>query len=179
MQNSKQLELLNPAQSLINEHVIFMESLNKLSEALKFLDQECNDLPDSILQIAESTYFDMNEHLNIHFIKEEEIFFPLIEHIFPSGRAKFQFLHIDHDKLRLTFEQFSNLLQDIRSFGADNKLIIKLKDVSTEMIRLFYYHIVAEDTVYLEVAREKLPSDIAELAIKQMNELESRIREIN
>lgn len=91
MQNSKQLELLNPAQSLINEHVIFMESLNKLSEALKFLDQECNDLPDSILQIAESTYFDMNEHLNIHFIKEEEIFFPLIEHIFPSGRAKFNF----------------------------------------------------------------------------------------
>lgn len=178
MQKVKNKDITNPAQCLLLEHEAFMNALDKLSHALATVGESAEDLPIPVYVVAREVWQEMNKHLNIHFIKEEEIFFPFIEQFFPSGRAKFQFLHIDHDKLRVVFEEYTNLLQDIEVVGSSNDMILKLKNQATEMIRLFYYHIVAEDTVYLQVAKEKLNEDEARELVRQMRALEERLLEL-
>src|SRR5947208_2412769 len=91
----------DPILELIDEHKKFMSALAQL-------ESELEPATDGILSnksfaVVQSAWREVNEHLNVHFVKEEEVFFPFIESMFPYARVKFQFLHVDHDRLRECF----------------------------------------------------------------------------
>lgn len=167
----------NPVRQLIDEHEIFMDALEKLSGELATVPDDASCLPTSVLDVVRQSWRAINEHLNVHFVKEEEIFFPYIERMFPNARVKFQFLHVDHDKLRDEFEIFTAALQDhsVRELRPWNAA--SLKATAREMIRLLYYHIVAEDTIYLDIAERSMAPDEAATVLQNMRLLEDRLRE--
>ena len=167
----------DPVRQLIDEHEIFMTALDSLAETLQSIPEGASAIPEESLPVVMHAWEAINEHLNVHFVKEEEIFFPYIERLFKGGRVKFQFLHVDHDKLREDFERFTVLLQNHRAIGATTAGIQELRRLAARMIELFYYHIVAEDTIYLDVAGLELtPQESAEV-LDRMRRIESRLRE--
>jgi iron-sulfur cluster repair protein YtfE (RIC family) len=167
----------DPVRQLIDEHEMFMEALEELSAIMASVSDTASMLPPSALRSVEEVWRSVNEHLNVHFVKEEEVFFPLIERLFPGARVKFQFLHMDHEKLRENFEEFTCALQDYRLLGQSATAVAVLRRVSAEMIRLFYYHIIAEDTIYFEVAGETMSESESAEALYRMAMIESRLRE--
>ena len=170
-------DILDPVRELIDEHVIFLEALEELVIVTAGLDRTRLSIDAATLEAIDGLWRMVDEHLNVHFLKEEEIFFPAIERLFPQARVKFQFLHVDHDRLREAFERFTAILQHARYARTARREIEELATVATLMVRLFYFHIVAEDTVYLDVASEMLsPEESRGLALR-MRALEDRLRE--
>ncbi len=167
----------NPVQQLIDEHVIFMDALEELAAVMASVDDNDTRLSEDVLAAVRRYWGTINEHLNVHFVKEEEIFFPFIERLFSNARIKFQFLHIDHDKLRDRFEELTVALQDHGRPTREVWRAGRLKKATREMIRLLYYHIVAEDTIYLEIAEQKLAPEEARQVLAQMKALEDRLLE--
>lgn len=169
--------LIDPVRELIDEHVLFMSALEELVEVTGSIAVDGPRIEPATLASLQSLIDVVDEHLNVHFLKEEEIFFPAIEWLFPTARVKFQFLHVDHDRLRDTFELFFALVQSARHGRLERARFIELRKLASEMVRLFYFHIVAEDAVYLDVASEMLSADEASRLSVQMHALEERLRE--
>jgi iron-sulfur cluster repair protein YtfE (RIC family) len=162
---------------LIDEHEIFMEALNELRRIVKALPDDAMSIPAGELAAIEQVWHAVNEHLNVHFIKEEVVFFPMIERLIPGSRVKFQFLHVDHDRLRENFEQLTTALQNYRSRGGTIETVSQFRMLAGEMIRWFYYHIIAEDTIYFEIAGAEMDADETSAALKEMEKIESQLRE--
>ena len=169
--------ITDPVRQLIDEHTIFMSALDTLADTLATIPDGAATIPEQALPAIMMSWEAINEHLNVHFIKEEEIFFPYIERLFRGGRVKFQFLHIDHDRLREDFERFTLLLQNHRAAGATVQGIDELKRLAAQMIELFYYHIIAEDTIYLDVAGLELTREESADVLDRMRRIELRLRE--
>jgi hemerythrin-like domain-containing protein len=167
----------DPVRQLIDEHEIFMNALDGLAETLASIPGGSESIPAAALPAIVHAWESINEHLNVHFVKEEEIFFPYIERLFKGGRVKFQFLHIDHDRLREDFERFTILLQNHRVGHSSASGVDELRHLAGEMIELFYYHIVAEDTIYLDVAGLELTAEESAEVLDRMRRIESRLRE--
>lgn len=169
--------LIDPVRELIDEHVIFMRALEELVGVSAGIGGTLERIDGPTLDALQELLDAVDEHLNVHFLKEEEIFFPAIERLFPSARVKFQFLHVDHDRLRDAFELFIALVQSARHGRLERERFGELPRLATEMVRLFYYHIVAEDAVYLDVASQMLSADEAAALSGRMRMLEERLRE--
>lgn len=167
----------NPVRQLIDEHEIFMEALEQMGLALQKIDDEAVVIPEDVLTSIEQAWIAINEHLNIHFVKEEEIFFPYIERLIPGSRVKFQFLHVDHDKLREAFEAFTLSLQDYRAGRTNRWRAREMKRITAEMVHWFYYHIVAEDTIYLQIAEQEMAPEESREVLQRMQALEARLKE--
>jgi hemerythrin-like domain-containing protein len=169
--------IIDPVRELIDEHAVFMRALEELVTVTSTLPADTSQIDRTALAAMEEQWSAVDEHLNVHFLKEEEIFFPAIERMFPSARVKFQFLHVDHDRLRDAFERFTHLLQHARYGRINGERRAEFARVAAEMVRLFYYHIVAEDVVYLDVASQMLTDAEATALSARMHELENRLRE--
>jgi hemerythrin-like domain-containing protein len=169
--------LIDPVRELIDEHVLFMSALEDLVGVTATIGPEQASIDGATLEALQELLDAVDEHLNVHFLKEEEIFFPAIERLFPTARIKFQFLHVDHDRLREAFELFIGLVQRARHGRLPRARFGELSRIATEMVRLFYYHIVAEDAVYLDVASQMLSAEESLALSAKMRELEERLRE--
>jgi hemerythrin-like domain-containing protein len=167
----------DPVRQLIDEHEIFMEALEELTAVMALIPDGADELPPSALRNVREIWQAVNQHLNVHFVKEEEVFFPLIERLVPGARVKFQFLHIDHEKLRENFEEFTIALQNYAALGRSAHTVAVLKRIGGEMVRWFSYHIVAEDTIYFDIAGRRMSAEETAEALQQMALVESRLRE--
>jgi|GEM_PF-5882602 len=175
--NARQPSSTDPVRQLIDEHEIFMEALAELAAALEIVPAGSTELPTPVLATAERIWHEVNEHLNVHFVKEEDVFFPYIERLIPGARVKFQFLHVDHDRLRENFESFTIALQNYRAAGPSADGVRVLRLVASEMIRWFSYHIIAEDSIYFDIAERELSGDESAEVLRKMTEVELRLRE--
>jgi hypothetical protein len=81
----------DPVRQLLDEHVAFMSALGSMMEAVD-TDVNASSLSHAALAQIELGWSEVNQHLNVHFIKEEEIFFPSIEErtrsAFPLGLVR-------------------------------------------------------------------------------------------
>lgn len=173
----ERVRLIDPVRELIDEHVLFMSALEELVCVTITISPDSERIDAAILDSLQHLVDSIDEHLNVHFLKEEEIFFPAIERLFPTARVKFQFLHVDHDRLREAFELFLALVQSARHGRLSSRRFGELASLAAEMVRLFYYHIVAEDAVYLDVASQMLTSEESSALHERMHRLEERLRE--
>jgi hemerythrin-like domain-containing protein len=167
----------DPVRQLIDEHEIFMDALGELRRIMSSLPEGTVQISPADLARIEEIWHVVNEHLNVHFVKEEVVFFPMIERMIPGSRVKFQFLHIDHERLRENFEEFTIALQNYRAQGHSVGMLTTFKRLGEEMIRWFFYHIVAEDTIYFEIAGEQMDPIETAAALQQMEQIESELRE--
>lgn len=167
----------NPVRQLIDEHEIFMDALHELASLMREVPEGARRLPAGMLGSVENVWHAVNEHLNVHFVKEEDIFFPFIEKLVPGARVKFQFLHVDHERLRESFELFTEALQECRIHGSSPRSITSLRSVSADMIRWFEAHIIAEDSFYFEIADRELSQTESAEVLAKMHSLELRLRE--
>ncbi|MBC8144368.1 MAG: hemerythrin domain-containing protein [bacterium] len=169
--------ITDPVRELLDEHVIFLAALEELVDVTARIDRDAAAIEPELIESMQRLWASVDMHLNVHFLKEEEIFFPAIERLFPSARVKFQFLHVDHDRLRDEFEHFTQLLMYARHDRLDAASKDALRGVAAKMVRLFYYHIVAEDIVYLDVASTMLTPEESRALSVRMHNLEERLRE--
>jgi hemerythrin-like domain-containing protein len=167
----------DPVRQLIDEHEIFMDALGELRRIMSSLPEGTLLIPPDDLASIQEIWHVVNEHLNVHFVKEEVVFFPMIERMIPGSRVKFQFLHIDHERLRENFEEFTIALQNYRAQGQSVDTVTTFWRLGEEMIRWFFYHIVAEDTIYFEIAGEEMDPTETAAVLKQMEQIESELRE--
>jgi hemerythrin-like domain-containing protein len=167
----------DPVRQLIDEHEIFMDALNELAGVMATFSDGARRMPAGAMSTIEGAWHAVNEHLNVHFVKEEDIFFPFIERLVPGARVKFQFLHVDHERLRECFELFTEALQDVRAHGTSARCISTLRGATSEMIRWFESHIVAEDSIYFDIAGRELSPHECDDVLAQMSAVESRLRE--
>lgn len=154
-----------------------MEALQNLAFVMGGVPEGAAEISAEALATVERVWHEVNEHLNVHFVKEEEVFFPFIERLIPGARVKFQFLHVDHERLREAFESYTHALQNYRALGHSVEGVQVLRTVAAEMIRWFSYHIVAEDSIYFEIAGSQLSPDESADVLCEMARIEARLRE--
>src|SRR5450432_2429313 len=78
----------NPIRQLLDEHAAFRISCNDLLGFLERLERDGYraSITTSDYALMLKTRENIREHLNVHLIKEEEVFFPRLERIVPQGR---------------------------------------------------------------------------------------------
>src|SRR5689334_3968346 len=102
----------------------------------------------------------IREHLNVNLVKEEEVFFPRLEKIVPNGRIKFFYLNYDHEYLRIYFDEFCTIVSDYENDRVPMHVTIrKLIETGKQIVHNLLQHILAEDTVYFELAESGFSSE--------------------
>jgi hemerythrin-like domain-containing protein len=165
---------------LLNEHEAFRHVCYDLQEMLDRWEQlghkariETKDY--ALLMRSRET---IREHLNVHLVKEEEIFFPRLEKLVPRGRVKFLYLNYDHEYLRIYFTDFCETITDydtdrIRMHVAIRRIIKTGRLIVFNLLQ----HILAEDTVYFELAEKGFDEHELETIGQEMLALERRLKE--
>ncbi len=170
----------NPVRQLLEEHDAFRVSCNDLLGCLERLDKEGYraSITTSDYALMLKTRENIREHLNVHLIKEEEIFFPRLEKLVPQGRIKFLYLNYDHEYLRIYFEEFCSIVSDYENDRIPMHITVrKLIETGKRIVYNLLQHILAEDTVYFEVAESGFSKEELEEMGKEMRQLETRLKE--
>lgn len=170
----------NPIRQLLDEHEAFRISCNDLLGFLERLEKDGYraTIRTSDYALMLKTRENIKEHLNVHLIKEEEIFFPRLEKIVPQGRIKFLYLNYDHEYLRNYFEDFCLIVSDYENDRVPIHVSIrKLIETGKLIIHNLLQHILAEDTVYFELAESGFDSDELEDMGREMKLIETRLKE--
>jgi hemerythrin-like domain-containing protein len=120
----------------------------------------------------------IREHLNVHLVKEEQVFFPRLEQLVPHGRVKFLFLNYDHEYLRDHFDEFCKIVSDFEEDRVPMHVTVKrFIAVGRLIVHNLLQHILAEDTVYFELAERGFsPQELTEMG-REMHLLELRLHE--
>lgn len=170
----------HPIRQLLREHEAFRLSCNDLLTCIERLEREGYraSIRTSDYALMLKTRENIREHLNVHLVKEEQVFFPRLEKLVPQGRVKFLFLNYDHEYLRDYFEDFCTLVSDFEEDRVPMHVTVKrLIETGRLIVHNLLQHILAEDTVYFELAErgfnEKELSDMGQ----EMMLLESRLHE--
>jgi len=170
----------NPVRQLLEEHAAFRISCNELLGFLERLEKEGYraTITTSDYALMLKTRENIREHLNVHLIKEEEVFFPRLEKLVPQGRIKFLYLNYDHEYLRIYFEDFCEIVCDFESDRVPMHITIRrLIETGKQIVHNLLQHILAEDTVYFEVAESGFTAEELEEMGKEMKQLEARLKE--
>lgn len=170
----------NPVRQLLAEHVAFRAACDELLTLTERLERE-----GYRAQIKTSDYATLlrtreiiREHLNVHLVKEEEIFFPRLEAIVPQGRVKFLFLNYDHEFLRVYFEEFCQIVSDFEEDRVPMHVSVKrVIETGNHIVHNLIQHILTEDTVYFEVADNGFDQATLDEMGREMSALETRLRE--
>ncbi|MEI8134944.1 MAG: hemerythrin domain-containing protein [bacterium] len=171
---------INPITQLLNEHGAFRDVCNDLLTFIERLERDgyraTITTRDYALMLK--TRENIREHLNVHLVKEEEIFFPRLEKIVPMGRIKFLYLNYDHEYLRDYFEDFCNVVSDYENDRVPIHVTIrKLIHTGRLIVDNLLQHILAEDTVYFELAQSGFTEAELDEMGKEMLALESKLNE--
>ncbi len=170
----------NPIRQLLDEHAAFRISCNDLLGFLERLEKEgyLASITTSDYAMMLKTRENIREHLNVHLIKEEEIFFPRLEKLVPQGRIKFLYLNYDHEYLRIYFEDFCTIVSDYENDRVPMHVTVrKLIETGKLIVHNLLQHILAEDTVYFEVAESGFSETELNEMGKEMKQLEARLKE--
>ena len=170
----------NPIRQLLEEHTAFRAACNDLLDFIKRLESEGYraTIKTSDYALMLRTRENIREHLNVHLVKEEEIFFPRLEKIVPNGRIKFLYLNYDHEYLRDYFEDFCTIVSDFENDRVPEHVTIRrLKETGKLIVDNLLQHILAEDTVYFELAESGFSESELEQMGNEMRQLETRLKE--
>jgi hemerythrin-like domain-containing protein len=176
----EELSKSNPIRQLLDEHAAFRISCNDL---LGFIERLERDGYRATIMTGDyalmlKTRENIREHLNVHLIKEEEIFFPRLERLVPQGRIKFLYLNYDHEYLRNYFEDFCAIVSDFENDRVPMHVSIRrIIETGRLIIHNLLQHILAEDTVYFEVAESGFSEKELEEMGEEMKQLEARLNE--
>lgn len=171
---------VNPITQLLEEHEAFRESCAELQT---LVDRLIHDGYQAAIKTSDyalllKTRENIREHLNVHLVKEEQIFFPRLEPLVPQGRVKFLFLNYDHEYLRNYFDDFCNIVSDFENDRVAMHITVKrVIETSTLIITNLLQHILAEDAVYFELAEKHFDQVTLDEIGKEMIELEHRLQE--
>jgi len=171
---------INPIRQLLDEHVAFRISCSDLLGFIERLERDGYraSITTSDYALMLKTRENIREHLNVHLIKEEEIFFPRLEKLVPQGRIKFLYLNYDHEYLRNYFEDFCSIVSDFENDRVPMHVTIRrLIETGRLIIHNLLQHILAEDTVYFEVAESGFSQSELEDMGREMKQLEARLKE--
>lgn len=180
MSNNTSSTYSNPIRQLLDEHDAFRISCNDLLGFLERLEKEGYraSITTSDYALMLKTRENIREHLNVHLIKEEEIFFPRLEKLVPHGRIKFLYLNYDHEYLRIYFEDFCAIVSDYENDRVPMHISVrKLIETGKLIVHNLLQHILAEDTVYFEVAESGFSEAELQEMGREMKQLESRLKE--
>ena len=170
----------NPVKQLLDEHDAFRISCDELLLMIARLEHEGYLASITTRDYATllKTRENIREHLNVHLVKEEEVFFPCLEKIVPQGRIKFLFLNYDHEYLRIYFDQFSKIVSDFENDRvAMHVTVRKVIDTGKLIVHNLLQHILTEDAVYFELAENGFSESELEEMGKEMIALEMRLKE--
>jgi len=170
----------NPILQLLREHDAFREMCYELTGLVSRWTDEAYSASitareyASLLRCRET----IREHLNVHLVKEEEIFFPRLEKLVPQGRVKFLFLNYDHEFLRQYFDGFCDAISRFDEDKLPMHLAIKeIVRTGRLIVDNLLQHILAEDTVYFALAESGFDPHELEQMGQEMLALEHRLRE--
>ncbi|MEP7234749.1 MAG: hemerythrin domain-containing protein [Ignavibacteriota bacterium] len=170
----------NPITQLLLEHDAFRISCSELLGFLERLERDGYraSISTSDYALMLKTRENIREHLNVHLVKEEEVFFPRLEKIVPQGRIKFLYLNYDHEYLRIYFEEYSTIVSDYENDRVPMHVTIrKLIETGKQIIHNLLQHILAEDTVYFELAESGFSEEELSEIGEEMLALEAKLKE--
>jgi hemerythrin-like domain-containing protein len=170
----------HPIRQLLREHEAFRLSCDELLGCIERLEREGYraSIATGDYALMLKTRENIREHLNVHLVKEEQVFFPRLERLVPQGRVKFLFLNYDHEYLREYFEDFCTLVSDYEEDRVPMHVTVKrFIHTGRLIVHNLLQHILAEDTVYFELAeRGFTEQELSEMG-REMHVLELRLYE--
>lgn len=173
---------IHPLKQLLAEHEAFRASCEDLLGMIERLERDGYraSIETRDYAIMLKTRENIREHLNIHLVKEEQIFFPRLEELVPHGRIKFLFLNYDHEYLRDYFDEFCNVVADYENDAVPMHVSVN-RTIKTgrKIVHNLLQHILAEDTVYFELAEHGFSQDELDSMGKEMLRLEAQLREVS
>lgn len=173
---------VNPVKQLLAEHDAFRISCDELMKMITRLEHEgyLASITTSDYALLLKTRENIREHLNVHLVKEEEVFFPRLEKLVPQGRIKFFFLNYDHEYLRIYFEDFCKVVSDFENDRVPMHISARrIIDVGKLIVHNLLQHILTEDAVYFDVAENGFSQEELVEMGKEMTALESRLKEFS
>jgi len=170
----------HPIRQLLREHEAFRVSCDELLGCIERLEREGYraSIMTGDYALMLKTRENIREHLNVHLVKEEQVFFPRLEKLVPHGRVKFLFLNYDHEYLRDYFEDFCKVVSDFEEDRVPMHVTVKrFIAVGRLIVHNLLQHILAEDTVYFELAEHGFSNDELSEMGREMYVLERRLHE--
>lgn len=170
----------HPIRQLLQEHEAFRRSCEELLASIERLERDGYraQITTSDYAIMLKTRENIREHLNVHLVKEEQIFFPRLETLVPHGRVKFLFLNYDHEYLRNYFDEFCKIVSDFEEDRLPMHVTVKRFIATGRLIvHNLLQHILAEDTVYFELAERGFSGEELEEMGNAMRALEAQLNE--
>jgi hemerythrin-like domain-containing protein len=171
----------NPIEQLLTEHEAFRRASDELLKLINRLEAEGYraSIGTSDYAVLLRTREHIREHLNVHLVKEEKIFFPRLEKLVPQGRVKFLFLNYDHEYLRLYFDEFVSAVSDYENDVVPMHISVKrIIKTGRQIVDNLSQHILAEDTVYFDAAHNGFTADELSQMGDEMAALEAQLKEI-
>ena len=171
---------INPIKQLLDEHDAFRLSCDELLKMIAHFEHDGYraSITTKDFALLLKTRENIREHLNVHLVKEEEVFFPRLEKLVPQGRVKFLFLNYDHEYLRLYFDDFCKIVSDFENDLVPMHISVrKVIDTGRLIIHNLLQHILTEDAVYFDVATNGFSQEELDEMGKEMTALESRLKE--
>jgi hemerythrin-like domain-containing protein len=96
----------------------------------------------------------------------------------PQGRIKFLFLNYDHEYLRDYFDEFCDVVSDYENDAVPMHISVRrLITVGRMIVHNLLQHILAEDTVYFELAEKGFNEEELHQMGIEMLALENRLKE--
>ncbi len=170
----------NPILQLLAEHAAFRAICDELQTLLERLvrDEYRASIETRDYALLLKSRETIREHLNIHLVKEEEVFFPRLEKLVPQGRVKFLFLNYDHEFLRDYFEDFCRTISNFENDLAPmHRTVQQIVETGQKIVYNLLQHILAEDTVYFELAQIGFEQAELDAMGREMNEIERKLKE--
>ena len=172
---------IHPLKQLLAEHEAFRHSCDDLLGMIERLERDGYraSIETRDYAVLLKTRENIREHLNIHLVKEERVFFPRLEKLVPQGRIKFLFLNYDHEYLRNYFDEFCNVVADYENDAVPMHVSVK-KIIATSRLIIdnLLQHILAEDTVYFELAEHGFSQEELHNMGVEMLELGAKLKEV-
>lgn len=160
-----------PTDVLRKEHEKVLQKMDDLERMVRCLDDK-NAISGKLSELA--SFF--NTDFRLHFAKEEEALFPVIESFLPRQGGPTGVMLIEHEDLRATNDRIQDAVKAYLGGPDSSKAKDNVQEHVSHFIGLLKEHIYKEDNILFSMADMHLDGAQGERIIRLFEEIEARVR---
>lgn len=160
-----------PTDILREEHENVLRKLDEFERIIRRLDEK-NAISEELKELA--SFFKTDFWL--HFAKEEDGLFPVIENFMPREGGPTGMMLIEHEDLRATNDRIQEAVDRYLNVPNDSEAKDNIQEHASHFIGLLREHIDKEDSILFRMADMHIDGTQGERIIRLFDEIEAKSR---
>jgi hemerythrin-like domain-containing protein len=169
--------ITDPIANLMDEHEVVRKTLHNLNLAINSIKSSDFKVTDEIqkrLRLIDQ-FFKVDAF--IHFAKEEDALFPILENYIPKDGGPIGVMLMEHKDLDYNFKQFHEVVDKIVKIDKSN--FNELEYFGDGIVQTLWNHADKEDNILFPMANQVLSSEERIKIAKKMEEIENKFKSQN